>query len=284
MKRGSMTTYKISNEWLSVKINLLGAELQSIENVKDHYEYLWQGNPEYWSRKAPVLFPIVGKLLDDEYYVDEKIYNMKQHGFARDHVFTLYSQDQNSLAFELKETKDTLEHYPYKFSLIIKYTLEKNNLTISYKVSNFSEKTMPFSIGGHPAFNMTQNSYLVFNERQLKSYQVESRGINKKEKIIELQKGQLPLKQSTFEKDALIFKDIYDVKFVQENHSIHLLCDGFPYLGVWSKPSGAPFVCLEPWYGLGDLIDHDKNIYHKEGINTLDSKQNFNCNYTLKFS
>jgi galactose mutarotase-like enzyme len=278
-----MKNYEINNPYLSVKISLHGAELQSIKNKRDHYEYLWQGNSDYWSRRAPVLFPIVGKLKDDTYYINGKAYYMSQHGFARDQVFSLYEATDNSLSFQLKENIETLKSYPYNFSLIITYTLIDKSLHVTYQVKNTSQESMPFSIGGHPAFNMKKDSYLRFDKSSLESYQVTAGGIDKDPITILLDQGKLYLEPSTFDKDALIFKDLNVVELVDQNHSVTLSCDGFPYLGIWSKPLGAPFVCLEPWYGLGDLVNHDQDIFNKEGIILLEQGKAFNCKYTINF-
>ena len=142
---------------------------------------------------------------------------------------------------------------------------------------------MPFSIGGHPAFNTSKNSYLSFDANNLSSFQVRSMGIDKNPITILLKEGKLHLQASTFERDALIFNNIHYVKLVNENHSVTLQCDGFPYLGIWSKALGAPFVCLEPWYGLGDTINHDQDIFNKEAILTLIQGEKFKCNYSLNF-
>jgi galactose mutarotase-like enzyme len=166
---------------------------------------------------------------------------------------------------------------------MITYTLINKTLQVTYQVKNTSQASMPFSIGGHPAFNMVKSSYLRFDKESLESYQVTDGGIDKDPITILLDQGKLSLEPSTFDKDALIFKDLKVVEFVDQNHSVTLSCDGFPYLGIWSKAQGAPFVCLEPWYGLGDLVNHDQDIFNKEGIIILDEGEAFNCSFLINF-
>lgn len=65
-------------------------------------EYLWNGDPKHWKRHAPLLFPIVGRLQDDQYQYDGTIYKMYQHGFARDSNFEIESQSDTQAVFLLR--------------------------------------------------------------------------------------------------------------------------------------------------------------------------------------
>lgn len=145
--------YKISNNFISATIKDFGAELCSLKRNAVNTEYIWQADDNYWGKHSPILFPIVGKLIDDEYMYEGNTYSMGQHGFARDNIFKLQEKKKNYLCFKLEQNEQTLEKYPFRFELYISYKLLENSLKISYKVINKSDKTMPFSIGAHPAFN-----------------------------------------------------------------------------------------------------------------------------------
>ena len=57
----------IENEQRKVVISEHGAELQSIVNQQTGRSYLWYGDPAYWSRRSPVLFPFVGQVYQKKY-------------------------------------------------------------------------------------------------------------------------------------------------------------------------------------------------------------------------
>ena len=151
----------IKNDQLIVDISLEGAEMTSIRNAQTGEEYLWQGDDKYWGRQAPVLFPIVGRLIDNQYQYNGKTYTMNQHGFARDMTFTEQMVTSNSATFYLKSSPETLEKYPFEFSFQITYILHENQITVSYEILNPSNETIYYSVGGHPAFNVSQ----IVNEK-----------------------------------------------------------------------------------------------------------------------
>src|SRR5688500_10161307 len=126
----------IENDFLRISIKASGAELTSIFNKKNQQEYLWQGDVSHWSRQAPVLFPIVGKLKENKYSAEGKVWNLPQHGFARDKDFQIIDKKNDSLTFSLQNSEETLKIYPYKFELIIKYLLVKNKLITQYNIVN----------------------------------------------------------------------------------------------------------------------------------------------------
>ena len=154
--------YEIKNSFIKAKIKLFGAELNSLQKIDEDLEYIWQGNPKYWARHSPVLFPIVGRLKDDSYFYKNKKYNLSQHGFARDKEFELLKKEHDSIEFSLKNDEETLKNYPFLFELNISYKLEKTDLIIAYKVKNRSEYRLYFSIGAHPAFNISSGDFLDF--------------------------------------------------------------------------------------------------------------------------
>lgn len=285
-------TEKIENRHLSVEVNALGAELKSIFNKKNNKEYLWQAHPAFWTRRAPVLFPIVGKVRNNNYQAEGKSFMLGQHGFARDVAFDLLAKDETSLIYETRNSGGTLKVYPYRFSLRIQYQLIENTVAVSYEVLNEDDKTIYFSIGGHPGFNCPLHDnekltdyYLEFEkietaERHLLTdglFNGETALVLKEEKIINLS-------ETPFEADAVVFKNLRSsfVKLKSRKSDYELTFDfkGFPYLGIWKKPE-APFICIEPWFGLADKVNSSGRLEEKEGILSLIQNEKFSCLYSI---
>jgi galactose mutarotase-like enzyme len=284
----------IENEFLKVSAKDSGAELISIKNKKNNVEYLWQGDPKFWGRRAPVLFPIVGKVKGNQYRAEGKSYELPQHGFARDSYFEISDKKESSITFSLKSSPDTLKVYPYQFELHITYKLIKNKVEISYEVKNTDTKKIWFSIGAHPAFNCPlepeaklTDYYLEFEkEEQADKYLLEDGLLNgKKEKMLNNEK-KIQLTEELFKSDALIFKNLKSssVSLKSSTGAASLIFNfkGFPFLGIWSKPG--PFVCIEPWYGHADMVDFSGELKDKEGIQSLEKGSSFNCIYSMEIN
>lgn len=271
----------LKNKNLQVVVKSFGAELSSIKKVDSEYEYLWQGHKEYWKRQAPILFPIVGRLLNDTYKYNEESYHMTQHGFARDSEFEVVESSDRHVVYGLKSNEDSLLKYPFEFELQLGYELVNDLIKVSYKVINLNDQVMPFSIGAHPAFNWdkSQEARFDFNEVEVKSYLVTSKGITDGPKV---SLKPIEITEDLFRNDALVYEGLYSTVFNNGSIGIEMNFEGFPYVGLWSMPSGAPFVCIEPWYGFGDKFDHNGNLLDKEGIVLLESKDTFKASYTIK--
>ncbi|MDO9000530.1 aldose 1-epimerase family protein [Sediminibacterium sp.] len=285
---------QIRSNKLRVSINSFGAEVCSVKN-KNGDEFMWQANKKIWGRHSPVLFPIVGKLKENYFIYNEKTYELPQHGFARDIDFEVIESSSESCIFQLKNSKDTYERYPFSFVLQISYLLIENKLTTSYKVINQSDAPMFFSLGAHPAFNCPLQSdekfedyYLEF-EKNKYSRTLLNNGLRStiKEEL-KLKDNKLFLKKELFENDALVFEEnqINRVSLcsIKSKHKITLECDGWPYFGIWSKKDCEQFVCLEPWHGITDSEFSNKNLSEKEGIIKLAANTEFSCNYSLVFN
>ncbi|OCL25526.1 aldose epimerase [Orenia metallireducens] len=283
----------IENELIRVKIASQGAEMTSLELKEDNQEYLWKADPKYWGRHAPVLFPIVGKVKNDQYKVNDEIFNLTQHGFARDNQFDLVEQEEQRVVYRLVSNKELLKKYPYQFELDIEYKLVANKVEISYFVKNKDKETMFFSIGAHPAFNWPleegenkEDYYLEFEEdKELRAYLLDE-GLLSDTTIEFLANNNIkPLAEDLFQNDALILKGLksksVSLKSKKSNREVKVEFAGFPYMGIWSPPSGAPFICIEPWYGVADLKDSDGNLKTKEGIEVLQPGVEFSCTYSI---
>ena len=284
--------YKISNSYLEVEIIDIGAELCSLKKINDSLEYIWQGNPEYWKRHAPILFPIVGKLINGIYTYEDKSYEISQHGFARDKVFSVEKHDKDNIIFKLTSDADALKIYPFEFELYLGYELKDKSLEISYKVVNKTNGEMLFSIGAHPAFNWPlengkkEDYYFEFKDvSSLNTLPIHLGGIGNIKIPVEMDKDKIWLNEKVFEKDALIFDDLKTnyVAFKNriDDRSVEVFFDGFPYIGLWSKPTGAPFICIEPWYGIADFQGHSQKLNEKAGINVLKEIEIFNASYII---
>ena len=284
---------QISNQQLKATINFKGAELSSLIQLSTDTEYIWQGDPIHWSRHAPVLFPIVGRLKNDEYIYQDLTYSLSQHGFARDMEFTLIRQEISYASFSLKSSSQTLMVYPFKFELIITYELIDNRLEVNYLVINKDPNTMYFSIGGHPAFNCPvdfrskRSDYqLVFSSVETAQTQLIENGLRTGDRQLILQDEQsLPITDDLFDQDALIFENLTSSAVSLQKGNKKVLTfhfDQFPFLGIWSKSQTAPFVCLEPWFGVADTKDTNHLLANKEGIQTLQSTDEFSCQYSIE--
>lgn len=279
-------TESIENDFLRIEISTLGAELKSIFHKHKNQEYLWQGDANWWPRSAPVLFPVVGKLNNNEYYVDGKTYSLPQHGFARDMEFTVVEKVADIIVFELKSTEETLAKFPYSFSLKITYSLAENKLFTNYKVENVSSEEMCFSIGAHPGFicpmyeNETLEDYYLElqYEETLARHLLENGLFTGESEIIITDTKVLNLHAGLFEKDAIVFKNMRStymfLKSKKSDYYLKFSFDGFPYFGIWQKP-GAPFICLEPWCGIADNKGFSGAFSEKEGIVKLDGNEVF---------
>ena len=286
--------YHLSNDLLSVSIASKGAELQSIFNSQTHLEYMWNADPAFWSKKSPVLFPIVGGLKNNTYEFAGKYYSLSRHGFARESLFTVTEQAKNSITFTLGFDKESLKVYPFYFKFSINYRLDENQLSVTYLVENVGNELMYFSVGAHPAFAVPLVQGTEFNDYYLKFNKLENSGkwplsseglIEKESRGFFDNADTLPLTKELFYKDALVFKQINSsaVSLLnhKNNHGLELSFENFPYLGIWSAKN-ADFVCIEPWCGIADSIDTIGNIDSKEGINAIESNGGFTRKWNLR--
>lgn len=281
----------LENDDIKADIHPHGAELHSIYSKKNQIEYLWNGDPAFWPRHAPVLFPIVGGLIDDTFIYKSESYQLEKHGFARDSDFEVESSTATSATFLLKSSEETLKSYPFAFELRLKYALDGNKVSLEYHVSNPAQSPMFFSIGSHPAFKvpLTEGGYedhsLVFNEMEnADSWGVSGNYLTTPAKYLDNQK-KLDLKHELFYNDAVIFKDLKSTAISVVNnknqHGLTYTFEGFPYMGIWAAKD-APFVCIEPWCGIPDSIDHDQNLENKEGIIKLEGQKSWNVSQTIE--
>ena len=275
--------YTIENEKLRASFQLHGGELISLYDKSKQQELIWQADPAFWGRHAPVLFPFVGKVNGGEYRVNGQTYTMGQHGFARDMDFQLKDQTETTITFELRSSEETMAKYPFAFQLEIRYVLAGDVLEVHWKVTNPAAETMYYSIGAHPAFSVDaaqKEAYRVRlgNADQTLSYiyiDPETAGADW-EHVQELAldgDGSVQAKKELFEKDALIFDDgqITEASIVtpEGETMVTVRCPGFPSFGLWSPSKDAGFICLEPWVGRVDNNGFDGELKDKYGEQSL---------------
>ncbi|EFO7247880.1 aldose 1-epimerase family protein [Listeria monocytogenes] len=285
---------KLENEVLLVEMKTAGAELTRIFHKDTGLEYLWNADSKFWGRHSPVLFPTVGRLVEDTYLVDGKPYHLGQHGFARDRDFQVVEQTEKSVRFELDADEDSLAIYPYKFKLSIIYTIEKNTVAVSYEVENTDNKRIYFSIGAHPAFHLPltdgttfEDYYLDFGtEENLETLCLEGPYRSGEiKKVVDKPAQYLPLSYDLFENDALIFEALKQkemtIKSDKTPHFVKVSFPEFPFVGVWTAKPGTPFLCIEPWYGIADGAGESVELRDKAGIEHLEPEAVFASEYEI---
>ena len=274
--------YTISNDRLIVDVSSIGAELQSVRSVTGQ-EYLWQGDPEIWSGRAPNLFPFVARLHDGVYSLDGMQYEMKIHGFVKSMELSCVEHEETLMVFELLANEETLTQFPRLFRFMVKYELKDNKLEISYIVDNLDNKPMYFGLGGHPGFNIpiyTDNDFedysVIFSEPSKPKRVIFSERIfvDHYEDYPLLDGTTLPLKHDLFDLDAVVLTDVPHSLRLASKKGGTSICVEFPgmnYVGFWHKPrTEAPYVCVEPWVSLpGD--EYKPTVFEeKEDLVRLD--------------
>ena len=285
---------KLENSNLIIEINEHGAELNKLFSKKHNIDFLWSGDSKFWGKKSPILFPIVGRLKDNETIIEGQIYNMNQHGFARDYTFKLISENKSSITYSLTSNEETRKMFPYKFELLISYKLNENSIEVLWNVKNKDSRTMYFSIGAHPAFNVpfnigenSEDYYLAFKtDRDVEKYTFQIPYIKEKTKV--KAPKDIFIKPELFTDDALVYSGIDEVTLKSRNNNmaIKVTFTDFPFLGIWSPfysetRTMAPFICIEPWYGIADLIDTTKAYESKLGVNKIKVGEEFNASYEI---
>lgn len=259
----------ISSDALDVSVSSFGAELHSVKD-KSGTEYLWQANPEFWKRHAPVLFPFIGPLKDGSYTHNGTEYKMTSHGFARDNEFSLLESGENFVSFILKgDVKKDI--YPFDFDLIVKYTVEGKTVTTSMSVKNTGCEKMYFYIGGHPAFRCP-----IFDGEDFTDYVVE---FEKPEfieqpllaggkRVILNNETTVALSHELFDNDVFMKSKANSKKVSLINKStgkgVRVNFDGCDTIAVWSPASEAEFVCLEPWSSIPSINDESPELSEKK--------------------
>ena len=282
----------ISSDSLTVSIDAMGAQLMSLQ--KGESEYLWQGDSNWWPRRAPILFPIVGVLKDGKAESAEGTVSLARHGLARLNQFEVVEKSDSSVTLQLKSTEETRKSYPYDFELKLIFSVAGDTLTQTYEVTNPANVVLPFTLGAHPAFNIpvpgveatSLDQYHLLFTRSWTSYgpSITDDGLcdyATPQRLV-VDSDTLPLSWELIDREKTItLENVPDRRITlaanaeasSEAHGIQMDFEGFDYLGIWSAAPGCPFVALEPWCGIADTVDCDGIFEHKPGIISLEPGQ-----------
>jgi galactose mutarotase-like enzyme len=287
--------FYLENKSIRIGIEPKGAEMQQLFHKGHQTDYMWNGDPAYWNRHSPLLFPIVGTLRDNTYFYKDRSYTLPRHGFARDREFAIESKSDKHLTFLLPSDETSLVVFPFEFALRVTYGLLPEGVSVTYRVDNPSRsEPLYFSIGGHPAFRVplapetTYNDYfLEFDEQETAPrWPISREGLIEREPQPLLEDTRmLALTKQLFARDALVLKQLRSTGVLLGSYKtgmgLRLEFPGFPFLGIWAAPN-ADFVCIEPWCGIADSVDSDRQWTHKEGIIRLEPGGVFARTWTIQ--
>jgi galactose mutarotase-like enzyme len=270
----SRDQHTLQSDDITAIVSSDGAELISLRN-KQGMELLWQAGP-LWPRHAPILFPIVGRLKNDQLRHRGKVYPMTQHGFARDRRFDWSERGSNSCTLVLMDDAQTRSRYPFAFRLAVTYAVERAHLNVAFAITNTGDEMLPASIGAHPAFNwpllpgLAKEAYrLTFSSEERAPIRRLNDGLLRAvPEPTPIQGKTLALAEQLFADDAIILDHpaSTSVRYAAgSGPSIEVSWQGFPELGIWSKP-GAPFLCIEPWHGFASPLSFDGEFVDKPGL------------------
>ena len=284
--------YIIKDNHMEVVVSTSGAEMHSIKDNNLNHEYLWQGKEEFWGFRAPILFPIVSALKNQEYLLNGQKYSMPNHGVTRTSEFTGAQISDKEVKFTLLANEESKKMYPFDFKLEVTYRLENHKVYISHLITNTSTETMPFTFGLHPGFNLDdklENSYLEFENENLIS------DVDTEDGFMVVKETNHGVKNLTFKADtfsqskALIFGALKSrqaiLRFQNSPRTVTMKWnDDLPLLAIWAK-AGAPFLCIEPWCGWADNKEDTINeLSSKKGMVLLAPNQVKEYKYTIEVS
>jgi galactose mutarotase-like enzyme len=287
--------YTISNEFLTVTVQDLGAELQSVKSA-DGTEYLWQADPAVWNGKAPNIFPYVARLTEGKYTLGGQTYEMKIHGIVRYFVLEVEQQEKDAITFRLDSNETIKQQYPYDFTYRITYRLEKNVLVTTSSVENHGSQRMSFGLGGHPGFNVPLEEGLTFTDYYLEFSHpthptrvmfTEDCHLNGEETAYPLEGDtRLPLHHDLFDHDAIVLKHAdRQVKLASDkgSRSVTVSYPDFMYIGFWHMPKKeAPYVCIEPWSSLPSRSGVIEDFDQQADLIRLDSGKTYTNTWTIE--
>ena len=289
--------YTIGNEFLTVKMEDSGTQLASVVD-RNGTEYLWQGDPAIWPRRAPLLFPIIARLKDSQYIHNGKTWTIPTHGFCRDAPFTVTEQAKDRICFRYQDTEETRKVYPFSFSLTVAYQLQESALIKEHRVENLGDSPMLYELGGHDGWRAPleqgerMDDYAVCfpDVAEIRPYGMDADNmITPKTEVFPLKNEKMPLKPSVYGLDTIILDDLPQRKAILRDGrgKMRLAVDfeDFPYFGVWTaaKDFDTGYVCLEPWTTLPDAVFVGRELKEKAGIRVLQPGQSETLSYTVTF-
>ena len=280
---------------IKVEVNEKGGCLNSIQ--KDGYEYQWQGSEDSWTGKDVAIFPWIARLKDGNYFVDGKEYSMKNHGLCRYATLNVVEQKGNKVTLELRANEETLKQYPFKFIFNATYEVKDTTLYVTYKVTNIDDKDIYFGIGGHPAFNIPFVRKETFDD--IKGNRIEfEKEINPNNYYLD-PTGSFIVKKDVFKPvkvidlDKAIFQQYKTLMFCDakmdkvtlykaDGKNVKMRLHNPRTVAIWTKEYFGGYICIEPWNGIPDLMEPEKELSKKAGINTLKPGEIYNFGYEIE--
>ena len=287
--------YFLRNDQVELRVSSLGAEIQSFKD-QEGLEYIWQGDPAYWSGRAPHLFPICGSLRENQAFYQEKLLKMPRHGLVRKKEFQVLEADESRLIFSIKPDSDMLEAYPFYFELRVVYRLQGTTCSLTYQIYNQDQEPLPFFIGGHPAFICPLLADEDFSDYELDfcknldlSYPtcLPSGLIDRKKRSpLPLENGRLSLSYQLFDQDSLIFENLESKKVTlrskKSGHGLEVSFKDFAHLILWTSANQGPFLAIEPWSGLSMDTEESDNFAERKGLAFVQPGQMKSYAYDIK--
>lgn len=286
-----MEHHIIKSQSLSATISAHGAEIQSLI-YNNELELIWQADPAYWPRHAPILFPIVGRLSNDTLIHQGIEHLMTQHGFARDMTFDWIEKNSSQCTLQLRHNAESLAKYPFQFELLVSYHLINNRLSTSYKIHNIGDEDLPVSIGAHPAFAWPMIQGQEKEHHVIQFEHPEDAPIRRlRDGLLQtdtfptpITNQKLALNDSLFIDDAIILDQHRSRQVIYtapDAPKIKMSFKDFPHLGIWTKP-GADFICIEPWQGHSSPTDFTDEFIDKPGIVRIPSQNEHAWQFTIE--
>ena len=284
----------LHNEHLSVTACSKGAELYSVQ--LDGHEYIWSGDPAYWGRHTPVLFPFVGRLFEDRYTVCGKEYSMKRHGFSQNALFAVAGADDTHVVFGLTASEDTKAVFPYEFSFRVVYELDGQTVKVSYIAENRSGEEMHFGLGAHPGFCCPMEEGLSFEDYVIEFPEKclpdqigwsENVLVSGKNEFYPLEDGRrLPLRHDLFTFDAIVLTNCGDsctIRSDKGTRSVTVSYPQMPYVGFWhAVNTDAPYVCVEPWVSLPAREGVVEEFSARRDLVHLPAGETYTCSWSIR--
>ena len=281
----------VKNQYLQICVDTLGAQLMSIRS--EDREYLWQGDPKYWSDRSPLLFPFIGRLWNKQYTFGGKTYTLPIHGFAAGLEFTP-QPGENALTMVLESSEETLKCYPFPFILTVTYALEGKTLQVRHSVRNTGDGTMYFGLGGHPGIRVPLEDSEHFEDYSL-TFSVPCRPerIEFTEEVLFSgnatpypleDSNKIRLRHSLFDNDAIILQNTARQVTLAGpgGHGVTMDFADFPYFGIWhSNETDAPYVCLEPWSSLPGRQDIMEDLSCRSDLIALAPGKEYTAAWSL---
>ena len=275
---------KLENKRYRVEFQEKAAEIISFYDKELELEYIWEGDSNYWAGRNPILFPVIGSSYNKKYLIHGKEYEMGNHGFARNSMFTLVEQTENSLTLKLDSNEETLKQYPFEFTLTVTYTLQENELQVDYKIHNRSKVMMPFNFGLHPAFRCPLEKGESFKDYQVvfsNEVILNGRGPHSEQTLV----SSIPLTYEAFKQYPTWSYHNVDASYIgytNQKHGVWVSIVGYPIVAIWTAKEGAPFICLEPWKALGLRTEQDLPFEERDALLSLSPDHQYLTSYSIQ--